>query len=214
MRSRPFPDPAGMARFTLPDAVLTGLGAFNKGGGMRPDGEETAAPAGTGRQQYSAGVQAAALIGFLVASLVVAALGGLASAANVTGWYATADKAPWSPPNGVFGPVWSVLYTAMAVAAWLVWRKRTSRTRPAMAVYALQLVLNLAWTPAFFALYPALGTAALWLGLAIILALITAVTVTVLYFGPISRTAGLLLLPYISWLVFAASLNWWAAAHN
>jgi len=214
MRSRPFPDPAGMARLTLPDAVLTGLGAFNKGGGMRPDGEETAAPAGTGRPPYSAGVQVAALIGFLVASLVVAALGGLASAANVTGWYATADKAPWSPPNGVFGPVWTVLYTAMAVAAWLVWRKRTNRTRPAMTVYVLQLVLNLAWTPAFFALYPALGTAALWLGLAIILALIAAVAVTVLYFGPISRTAGLLLLPYISWLVFAASLNWWAAAHN
>ncbi|TQJ58282.1 TspO/MBR related protein [Arthrobacter sp. SLBN-83] len=214
MRSRPFPDPVGMARLTLLDAVLTGLGAFNKGGGMRPDGEETAAPAGTGRQPYSAGVQVAALIGFLVASLVVAALGGLASAANVTGWYATADKAPWSPPNGVFGPVWTVLYTAMAVAAWLVWRKRTNRTRPAMTVYVLQLVLNLAWTPAFFALYPALGTAALWLGLAIILALIAAVAFTVLYFGPISRTAGLLLLPYISWLVFAASLNWWAAAHN
>lgn len=181
---------------------------------MRPDGEETAAPAGTGRQPYSAGVQVAALAGFLVASLVVAALGGLASAANVTGWYATADKAPWSPPNGVFGPVWTVLYTAMAVAAWLVWRKRTNRTRPAMFVYALQLVLNLAWTPAFFALYPTLGTAALWLGLVVILALIAAVAVTVLYFGPISRTAGLLLLPYISWLVFAASLNWWAAAHN
>ncbi|MDP9987706.1 tryptophan-rich sensory protein [Arthrobacter oryzae] len=181
---------------------------------MRPDGEETAAPAGTGRQPYSAGVQVAALAGFLVASLVVAALGGLASAANVTGWYATADKAPWSPPNGVFGPVWTFLYTAMAVAAWLVWRKRTNRTRPAMFVYALQLVLNLAWTPAFFALYPTLGTAALWLGLVVILALIAAVAVTVLYFGPISRTAGLLLLPYISWLVFAASLNWWAAAHN
>jgi len=83
-----------------------------------------------------------------------------------------------------------------------------------MAAYAVQLVLNLAWTPAFFALYPALGTPALWLGLAIILALIAAVAVTVVYFGPISRTAGLLLLPYVSWLVFAASLNWWAAAHN
>jgi tryptophan-rich sensory protein len=181
---------------------------------MRPDGEETSAPAGSGRQSYSAAVQAAALAGFLVASLVVAGLGGFASAANVTGWYATADKAPWSPPNGVFGPVWTLLYTAMAVAAWLVWRKRTDKTRAAMTAYAIQLVLNLAWTPAFFALYPVLGTAALWLGLTVILALIGAVAVTVLYFGPISRTAGLLLLPYVSWLVFAASLNWWAAAHN
>ena len=114
----------------------------------------------------------------------------------------------------MFGPVWTVLYTAMAVAAWLVWRKRSGKTRRALSAYGIQLVLNLAWTPVFFALYPALGTPALWLGLAIIIALIAAVTVTVLYFGPISRTAGLLLLPYISWLVFAASLNWWAAAHN
>ncbi|MEE9098482.1 TspO/MBR family protein [Pseudarthrobacter phenanthrenivorans] len=180
---------------------------------MRPDGDENTAAVENGRA-YGAGVQVAALAGFLVASLVVAGVGGLASAANVTGWYATADKAPWSPPNGVFGPVWTILYTAMAVAAWLVWRKRSAGTRRAMTAYTVQLVLNLAWTPAFFALYPLLGTPALWLGLAIILTLIGAVAVTVMYFGPISRTAGLLLLPYVSWLVFAASLNWWAAAHN
>ncbi|MHC6594556.1 TspO/MBR family protein [Arthrobacter sp. C152] len=178
---------------------------------MTPDGEQSTARSG---EPYGAGIQAAALAGFLVASLVVAGLGGLASASNVNGWYATADKAPWSPPNGVFGPVWTTLYTAMAVAAWLVWRRRTDRTRPALAVYGIQLVLNLAWTPVFFALYPSWGTTALWLGFGIIIALIAAVTVTVLYFGPISRTAGLLLLPYVSWLVFAASLNWWAAAHN
>jgi tryptophan-rich sensory protein len=102
----------------------------------------------------------------------------------------------------------------MAVAAWLVWRKRAPKTRPALTAYAVQLGLNLAWTPVFFSLYPVMGTAALWLGLVIIIALVIAVTVTVLYFGPISRTAGLLLLPYISWLVFATSLNWWAALHN
>jgi benzodiazapine receptor len=66
----------------------------------------------------------------------------------------------------------------------------------------------------FFGLYPAMGTGALWLAMAIIIALIGAVAVAVLYFGPISRAAGLLLLPYVSWLVFAASLNWWAALHN
>lgn len=57
------------------------------------------------------------------------------------------------------------------------------------------------------------GTAALGLALAVILALVAAVTVTVLYFGPISRTAGLLL-PYVAWLVFACTLNWWAAVYN
>ena len=165
-------------------------------------------------QPYGAGVQAAALAGFLAASFLVAALGGFSTVSNVDGWYATADKAPWSPPNWLFGPVWTVLYAAMAVAAWLVWRKRAPKTRPALTAYAVQLGLNLAWTPVFFGLYPAMGTAALWLAMAVILALIAAVTVTVLYFGPISRAAGLLLLPYVAWLVFASTLNVWAALHN
>jgi tryptophan-rich sensory protein len=181
---------------------------------MQPNREELTSQPEKTHRPYSVGVQAAALAAFLAASFLVAGLGGFSTVTNVDGWYSTADKAPWSPPNWIFGPVWTVLYTAMAVAAWLVWRKRAPKTRPALAVYAVQLGLNLAWTPVFFGLYPVLGTAALWLALGIILALIAAVTLTVLYFGPISRTAGLLLLPYIAWLVFASTLNWWAAVHN
>jgi benzodiazapine receptor len=160
------------------------------------------------------GCQALALLVLVAASAVVATLGGLATATNVSGWYAAADKAPWSPANWVFGPVWTVLYLAMAVAAWLVWRRRAEGTRGALKAYAVQLVLNLLWSPAFFGLYPALGTPALWIGFVIIAALALAVAVTVLRFGPISRTAGLLMLPYLSWTVFAASLNLWAALHN
>jgi tryptophan-rich sensory protein len=154
------------------------------------------------------------LLVFLAASAVVAGLGGLATGSNVNGWYATADKAPWSPPNLVFGPVWAVLYTAMAVAAWLVWRRRAAGSRAALTAYGVQLVLNLLWTPVFFGLYPALGTPALWIGFLVIAALAVAVSVTVLRFGPVSRTAGLLMLPYLSWIVFASSLNLWAALHN
>ena len=160
------------------------------------------------------GPQLLGLLVFLAASALVAGLGGLATATNVNGWYATADKAPWSPPNWVFGPVWTLLYTAMAVAAWLVWRRRAEETRPALTAYAVQLVLNLLWTPVFFGLYPVLGTPALWIAFGIIVALAVAVAVTVLYFGPISRTAGLLLLPYLAWVVFASSLNLWAALNN
>ena len=157
------------------------------------------------------GPQLLGLLVFLAASALVAGLGGLASASNVDGWYATADKAPWSPPNWVFGPVWTALYTAMAVAAWLVWSSRAEGTRPALTAYAVQLVLNLLWTPVFFGLYPVLGTPALWIAFGIIVALAVAVAVTVLYFGPISRAAGLLLLPYLAWIVFASSLNLWGA---
>jgi len=184
---------------------------------MPPDHQSLAAE--PGRQGHPAAVRAIGpqllgLLVFLAASALVAGLGGLATATNVNGWYATADKAPWSPPNWVFGPVWTLLYTAMAVAAWLVWRRRTAATRPALTAYAVQLVLNLLWTPVFFGLYPVLGTSALWIAFGIIVALAVAVAVTVVYFGPISRTAGLLLLPYLSWIVFAASLNLWAALNN
>jgi tryptophan-rich sensory protein len=181
---------------------------------MQPHPGQLTHPQNKSAERPGAGRQIAALVALLAASYLVAGLGALATAGNVEGWYITADKAPWSPPNSVFGPVWTLLYTAMAVAAWLVWRKRASGTRRALTAYGVQLALNLAWTPVFFGLYPAIGTAALWLALVIILALIAAVAVTVLYFGPISRTAGLLLLPYVSWLVFAATLNWWAAVHN
>jgi benzodiazapine receptor len=161
-----------------------------------------------------AGPQLVALLLFLAASALVAGLGGLATASNVNGWYAGADKAPWSPPNWVFGPVWTTLYVAMAVAAWLVWRRRNEPSRAALTVYGVQLMLNLLWTPVFFGLYPVLGSLALWLAFAIIVALAVAVATTVMLFGPISRAAGLLMLPYLSWVVFASSLNLWAALNN
>ena len=171
--------------------------------------------AGPGASAHrGAGAQVLGLLVLLAASALVAGLGGLASASNVDGWYAGADKAPWSPPNWVFGPVWTLLYTAMAVAAWLVWRARAEGTGRALTLYAVQLVLNLLWTPAFFALYPALGTPALWIALAIIVALAVVLAATLVRFRRISRPAGLLLVPYLAWVVFASTLNLWAAVTN
>ena len=179
-------------------------GLFAQGSGAETEGSARRGPA----------LRVAGLLLFLGASALVAALGGLATFKNVDGWYSGADKAPWSPPNWVFGPVWTMLYTAMAVAAWLIWRRRAQGSRAALTVYGVQLALNLLWTPAFFGLYPALGTPALWIAFAIIVALAVAVSWTVMLFGPISRAAGLLMLPYLSWIVFASSLNLWAALHN
>jgi benzodiazapine receptor len=181
---------------------------------MQPPPEDSSRRSEIATRNYGAGAQVLALAVFLAASALVAWLGAFATVANVNGWYVTADKAPWTPPNGVFGPVWTALYTAMAVAAWLVWRRRVPESRPALVSYAVQLGLNLLWTPVFFGLYPVLGSTALWLAFAIILALIAAVTLTVLRFGPISMAAGLLLLPYVTWIVFASSLNLWAALNN
>lgn len=160
------------------------------------------------------GRQIMALLGFLALSHAVSFLGSLAIIANAHGWYAAANKAPWTPPDWVFATVWTVLYTAMAVAAWLIWRRPAGSRAGALSAYGVQLALNLAWAPTFFGMYPMLGAAALWLAFVVITALFVGVSVTVLRFGPLSRTAGVLMLPYISWIIFSASMNLYAATAN
>ena len=142
------------------------------------------------------------LVAFLAISFGVAALGSLATLQNVDGWYAAAEKAPWNPPNAIFGPVWTLLYTLMSVAAWLVWRERKRvDVRPALTLYVVQLVLNALWTPIFFA-----GDR-YGLALVEIVALLVAVLVTIAMFAARSRTAAWLLAPYAAWVAFATVLN-------
>jgi benzodiazapine receptor len=155
------------------------------------------------------------LLAFLAISFAVAAFGSTTTAGNVDGWYADAEKAPWNPPNWLFGPAWTLLYTLMSVAAWLVWRERHRLpVRRALTLYVGQLVLNALWTPVFFGLYPALGTPALWIALVIILALDVAVLLTMLAFWRVSRGAAWLLVPYWAWVLFATTLNAALAALN
>ena len=157
--------------------------------------------------------QIAALLGFLAASWTVSVLGSLPIRMNGA-WYAAAEKAPWTPPGWMFGSVWLVLYAAMAVAAWLVWRQQHSPRREALKTYGGLLLLNLSWPLMFFGMYPVVGTAALWLALLVIAVHAVIAAFAVLHFGPISTTAGVLMLPYVSWLVFSASLNLYAALNN
>ena len=149
-----------------------------------------------------------ALVLFLVIAFAVAALGSVATFQNVDGWYAEAGKAFWTPPNVVFGPVWTVLYSLMSVAAWLVWREPegAGRTR-ALRAYVAQLVLNAVWTPVFFGLYPFIGAPALWIALGIIVALDVLVLVTMISFWRVSKVAAWLLVPYWAWVLFATTLN-------
>lgn len=161
-----------------------------------------------------AGRQAAALAGFLAGAYTISFLSSRVITSHSVGWYATASKAPWTPPGWAFATAWGMLYTAMAVAAWLVWRQRSEPRRSAMTIYGVLLLVNLSWAPLFFGMYPAIGAAALWLALGLIVVHVVAAAATVVRFGVISRTAGLLMLPYVSWLVFSSSLNLYAAAYN
>lgn len=189
----------------VPGVVHSDLVLLN----VEPSAPGTSAPGALPR-----GRQAAALAAFLAVSFVVSFVGSLPIRANAAGWYATALTAPWTPPGAAVSTIWLLLYTGMAVAAWLVWRQRLFPRRQALFAYGGLLVLNLAWPLMFFGMYPLLGSAALWLALGLIAAHAALAAATVFRFGPISTAAGLLMLPYLSWLVFSASLNLYAAINN
>ncbi|MGW0163041.1 TspO/MBR family protein [Mycobacterium sp. NPDC003323] len=142
-----------------------------------------------------------ALVVSLVAVAAVAILGGLASvdAASDYGQLAQPD---WAPPPNVFGPVWTVLYVLMGIAAWLVWRADPQLRNPAIIVYTVQLVLNLLWSPLFFGLG--------WRGVALIdiVLLDIAVATTIALFWKVNRIAGAMLIPYLAWVLFATALNY------
>ncbi len=114
-------------------------------------------------------------------------------------WYLALDKPAWNPPAWLFGPAWTLLYTLMAVAAWLVW-KRVGFTRP-LGFYFVQLALNAAWTPIFFRAHQ-LGWA-----LIEIVALWIAILATLLSFRRVNTAAGWLFVPYLAWVTFATVLN-------
>ncbi len=146
--------------------------------------------------------QAIGLAGFLAVCFGAAALGGIATGPEIDGWYRTLEKPSWQPPPWVFGPVWSVLYLLMAVAAWLVWRRSGFRDAAVpLSLFAVQLILNVAWSWIFFRLempgWAWLELVVLWL----------AIVVTTWAFFRRTSAAGGLMLPYLAWVTFAGALN-------
>jgi tryptophan-rich sensory protein len=125
--------------------------------------------------------------------------GGMADSA----WFAGLTKPSLFPPPVTFPVVWAVLYALMGVAFALVCAAWGARFRAAAVVaFIVQLAINLAWTPVFFAMHQML------IALAIILALDVAVLVTTALFWRVRRLAGWLMVPYIAWILFATVLNW------
>jgi tryptophan-rich sensory protein len=140
-----------------------------------------------------------ALLGFV---LLVAAVAGSGAYFQPGEWYAGLIKPAWTPPNWLFPVAWTLLYLTIALAGWLVWRERGAPgVRLAFSLYGLQLVLNALWSWLFFGLHR------MDLGLADILALWLAIAATIVAFFRIRPAAGLILLPYLVWVGFAALLN-------
>jgi tryptophan-rich sensory protein len=140
------------------------------------------------------------LTAFLVACFAVATIGGVVTQASVDTWYPTLAKPAFTPPDRVFGPVWTVLYAMMAVAAWLVWR-RIGWHGGALVLFFVQLALNLLWSILFF------GLQLVGLALVDITVLVVLIALTTVAFWRIDRRAGLLLVPYLLWVVYASALN-------
>lgn len=115
-------------------------------------------------------------------------------------WYQSIAKPTWNPPNWIFGPVWTVLYTLIAVAAWRVWRK--GHARIPLTVWILHLVPNALWSYFFF------GAKRMDWALVDILVLLIGIVATMALFAQRDRIAAWLMVPYLLWVSFATLLNW------
>lgn len=145
-----------------------------------------------------------ALAAFIAVSEFAGIVGSVFTVPSLSGWYAALVKPALNPPAWVFGPIWTVLYALMGIAAFLVWKKRSDRrgVKIALGLFFVQLALNALWPILFFGLHglggALVGIAFLWL----------AILAAIIAFAKISSSAAWLLVPYILWVSFAMHLNY------
>jgi benzodiazapine receptor len=140
------------------------------------------------------------LLGWLLVVFAAAAVGAVASV-DAASFYAQLSKPSWAPPAWLFGPVWSVLYSLMGVAAWLVWRSSGTH-KAALGLFVAQLAANALWSWLFF------GWNRGALAAMEVLVLLGLIGCTAVAFWRSSRVAALLLVPYLMWVSFASVLTW------
>ncbi|MFB3897407.1 MAG: TspO/MBR family protein [bacterium] len=144
----------------------------------------------------------------LIISIVICLSAGIIGAfftqPAIPTWYATLNRPAFSPPNWIFGPVWTFLYITMGIAAFLIWQKGLKYTpaKLAITVFIIQLILNSIWSIAFFGFKSPLA------GLVVLILLWIAILATIITFYKISTWAAILLIPYILWVSFAGILNY------
>jgi tryptophan-rich sensory protein len=129
---------------------------------------------------------------------------------SISGWYADLAKPEFSPPNWVFGPVWITLYTMMGISAYLIYKKgfEKKNVKLALSFFGGQLILNALWSILFFGFQSPLAA------LICIIALLTMIILTIVLFWRVSKSAALLLVPYMLWVSFASVLNYFIWAFN
>ena len=145
--------------------------------------------------------QALALVGWLALAFLAAAIGGLATI-EAGEFYRNLVRPEWAPSASAFGPVWTVIYVLMGLAAWLVWREGGFRSAVTLSLFLVQLALNALWSWLFFYVNDGL------LAFAELLVLWVAIAATLARFYSVKLLAGMLLVPYIAWVTFAGVLAW------
>ena len=143
----------------------------------------------------------ALLGGLLALCLAVGYVGSLVTAEQVREWYPTLTKPTWTPPNWLFGPMWTTLYVLMAIAGWLVMRDDGVTQGRATGLWWMQIVLNAAWSPIFFGMHQIAVAAVVIIALWITLALFIRAS------WRTHRAAAWLFVPYIAWITLASALN-------
>ena len=130
-------------------------------------------------------------------------IGSIFTVSSINSWYNTIAKPSWNPPSWIFGPVWISLYTLMGIAAYLIWcSKKSTQRNNALGIYGIQLLLNSTWSILFF------GIKRPDLAFVEVLVLLTMIILTIIKFDKISRTASVLLAPYLAWVSLATILNY------
>jgi len=137
---------------------------------------------------------------------IAGGVGAVATTPKIRTWYAGLEKPFFSPPNWVFGPVWTLLFLLMGIALYLIWESGKKEKKEAMKIFGVQLGLNVLWSWIFF------GGENPGLAVGEIVILWLAIRSTIKSFSKISKRAGQLLIPYLAWVSFAGVLNgavWW-----
>ena len=140
----------------------------------------------------------------ILSSLVMLLLGGVGgylTSGSITSWYAKLNQPPGTPPNWLFGPVWSTLYVMIGASFALIWHQGSLGNNRPTYYFLTQLILNLAWTPVFF------GAHQIGAALMVIILLWVAIALTIHAFYKLSKTAAYLLIPYLVWVSYATYLN-------
>lgn len=148
-------------------------------------------------------------IGKLVFSIIliniIGSIGAIFTTPSIPSWYATINKPSFTPPNWLFAPAWTLLFTLMGISLFIIWEKglKTKESKIAISVFGVQLFFNVIWSILFF------GLRSPSYAFAEILVLWIVILLNIILFYRISKKAGLLLIPYICWVSFATLLNYY-----